>query len=129
VLKLWTTAKYATIKEKIGPIVQRFEVAHLVDDTVVGPPMGHGDVILCFGMTPFNQLKNTGLIKKGATLGKMREQAISYGHGNYMVTYDPGILYIDPFRQCELEWDISLAVRLHETNSLAPPSYPTWHLS
>lgn len=79
-----------------------------------------GDVVLLMGTGGLVALKETGHVKKNATLTSLREAAWKYGEGRAMVTYSLGYGDKDPEALTTIAWDTRLAVRLHQTGGLKP---------
>lgn len=123
---LWSDASAKDIKNLLWPIIR----ANGVGVSVKGLPYdakhpkleqpGPGDVVLAFGEGPRSVLEKAGLVGKKRTIGSLREKPIAHNGGHYLVTYAPGIVDLDYSRKSEIEWDLQLAIRLHDTGVTAP---------
>lgn len=85
-------------------------------------PAQDGEVVLACGAKPKEFLEKARLIPRNRTLNKLREAPIPSARtsGVYMMTFDPGIVFSDPARRYEIQWDIRLAIRYLATGSLIP---------
>jgi DNA polymerase I-like protein with 3'-5' exonuclease and polymerase domains len=79
-----------------------------------------GDVCLTFGKDNLKELGVLGHTPKNRAITSMRGQLLGHGIGNYLVTWDAGLAFIDWGRRPEILWDIKLAKRLMDTGLLMP---------
>lgn len=120
-LILWTSADPDTLNRVVGPIVSKYVITHRVEPDVYTIPMVEpGDVLLAFGTKALNLLAESGLTPKKRTVGSMRETSIPYCGAKILVTYDPTIVSVDYARLPEVQWDINLSIRLHNTGTMRP---------
>lgn len=120
-LVLWTGASAREIKDVIGPVVSGYKIAHRVAaDPFKLPVCGSGDVVLAFGSKALAVLQEAKVIPKGRTVTSTREKMVMLNGVRFLVTFDPGITSRDYARLPEIQWDIQLAIRLHETGGLKP---------
>lgn len=84
------------------------------------PELKEGDVLLAMGTKCLDLLKSLGVLPKNRTVKSLREKMHDIPGGKLLVTYDPGIIEVDAGREPEIKYDIQLACRLHDRNTLAP---------
>lgn len=121
-LIIWTTAEASLIRNVIGPIVGRQQVAHRVESDITKIPfMEDGDVLLACGGRALATLLSLGLVPKGRTITSLRDRAIPASRGSVFVTFDPIMVQKEYARLPEIQWDVQLAIRMHTTGSTKPP--------
>ncbi len=120
-LYLWTGASTDNIKKVIGPIVAKYKVPHQVwSDTEQYPPATHGDTVLAFGAKTLSVLQAMGAYPKNRKVTSLREKPIVINGASVLVTYDPAAPLSDYAKLPEIQWDINLAIRVHNTGSTKP---------
>lgn len=120
-LLIWSGADASSIKSVIGAVVEKFEIKHQV--LKIGdsfPTTTAGDVILACGGKALTALQNASLAPKNRTIGSLRETPFNLGLAKCLMTYDPGIVSRDAAKLPDIQWDVALAIRLHNTRSLRP---------
>ena len=84
------------------------------------------DVVLAFGAARLKEMQQAGLGHKGRAITSQRGHILGSGMGDrWLVTYDPTMTEIEWERRTDIDYDIRLAKRLHETGQLLPP-LPTY---
>jgi DNA polymerase I-like protein with 3'-5' exonuclease and polymerase domains len=124
---LWTGAESQSIRKVFQPVLSRQQVRHQIipfppkEQDLIIPQVGDGDVLLCCGNRGLEAFAKAGIFpdKKKRTIGSLREKPWKRAHGNVLFTYDPGMCNIDWARVPEMQWDMTLAIRLHETGTTA----------
>lgn len=122
-LKVWTASTNAkAVNAVFEPVLSGSAVPHEFHATAKGlPEMGPGDVLLAMGAKSLEALQELGIVPKKAKLGGLREQLIALPTGGHvLVTYDPGIVAMDPAREPDILWDIRLACRQVMSGKIAP---------
>lgn len=77
------------------------------------------DVVLVMGKDRLTELQQRGHAHKGRAVGSQRGTVL--GHGiRALVTWDCYLTQIAAERKPEIEWDLKLAMRLHETDTIDP---------
>lgn len=120
-LHLWTGAETQKIKSVIGTVIERHKVDHRVaPNPEVFPSVAEGDTVLAFGSKALTTLQAMGVFPKNRKIASLREHPVKFGGATLFVTYDPGLAQIDYARLPEMQWDINLAVRYHNTGTVQP---------
>lgn len=120
-LILWCGSDAEAVRKVIAPVVSRHTVEHQV--VKVGgeyPVHSAGDVVVAFGTKALTVLQSMKAVPKNRTVGSLRETPLHVLGSQCLVTYDPGITFRDYARLPEIQWDIALAIRLHNTGTTAP---------
>ena len=122
-LNIWITSTSKSLTQVIDPIVKQSGVpyTYLMYKEDVLPTIKPGEVLLSCGDKPLKMLQATGVLAKGRTIGSMRGREIPYQEGSLFVTYDPGIVNRDYSQKNNIQWDVTLAIRLLMTGSTVPP--------
>ena len=120
---IWTSAQKANflrrVCEPVFPITgTEYRVEPFIEGTL--PNIEKGDVILAMGGTCLEVLKQYGAVPKNRTIKSLREKMHDLPPGKLLVSYDPGIIEVDSGREPEIVYDLQLACRLHDHNTLAP---------
>lgn len=121
-LIVWSKAKVRSMKEVVGEVVAGFRVDHKVfPDMENLPPSNPGDVVLGMGVEALKPLQDLKLIPKNRTIGSLREEPLLLPSGAYLfLSYSPGLVQMDYSRLPDIQWDVALAIRYHETGSILP---------
>lgn len=120
-LILWTGADAKALKDVVAPVIQRNEITTKVVDKLGHlPHVEPGDVILACGAKTLGILAEMGLTPKGRTVTSMRGKEIVHNGISIFSTFDPTITYRDYARFSEIQWDVQLAIRLHNTGTTKP---------
>lgn len=93
-------------------------VEPLVGDDV--PVIKKDDVLISMGGSCLDLMKKYGAVPKNRTIKSLRERMHELPPGRMLVSYDPGIIEVDAGREPEIIYDLQLACRLHDRNTLTP---------
>jgi len=79
-------------------------------------------VLFCLGQEPLEALAQEKLVPKGRKVTGLRNQPISLPLTKMraLVSYSPGVQVVDYAHYVDLQCDTSMALRYHETGSMAP---------
>lgn len=120
-LVIWTGTDAQMLKTVIGPVVSQNTVTHrVVPNMTQFPPAGEGDVVLACGSKALALLQGMGLAPKNRTITSLRERPLKHNGAWIFMTFDPSITQREYVRLPEIQWDIQLAIRMHETRSVKP---------
>lgn len=118
---IWTGTDAQMLKTVIGPVVAQNNVTHrVVPNMPQFPPAGEGDVVLACGSKALALLQGMGLAPKNRTITSLRERPLKHNGAWIFMTFDPSITQREYVRLPEIQWDIQLAIRMHETKSVKP---------
>lgn len=120
---LWADTTPRDIKDILYPVIRANNAGSYIKGIQFNGKLAlpdPGDVIVAFGDGPRALLEKAGLVGKKRTIGSLRETPIAHNGGHYLVTYAPNIVQMDYARKTEIQWDLQLAIRLHDTGSAAP---------
>lgn len=125
-LIVWSSSKKEEIKDVVGPVLAVDNTPHKLHTEYGTPPeVEDGDVVLACGGKAVEILQNLGLVAKNRTIGSLRETPIIIDKDNplsakILVTYEPSLIKKDYSKLPEIQWDVQLACRLHNTGSTNP---------
>jgi len=120
-LVIWCSQEVKTLKEVIGATLSQHAIDHRVEPDVSGfPYVSPGDVVLACGTKALAVLQAMGVTPKGRTVTSTRGTPIMVRGAKVLTTFDPGVVFRDYARLPDIQWDIQLAVRLHNTRTTAP---------
>lgn len=120
-LVVWTGVDATPLREFVGPIISQYQIKHRIEpDMTKYPGGGAGDVILACGSRALAILQTMGLVPKNRTITSLREKPIKHLGVTILVSFDSSLAYMDYTRLPEIQWDVQLAIRIHETGSPAP---------
>jgi DNA polymerase I-like protein with 3'-5' exonuclease and polymerase domains len=125
-VSIWTGAESQTIRKVFQPVLATRQVRHQIipfpedkKQELIVPQIGQGDVLLACGNRALEAFAKVGIFpdKKKRTIGSLREKPWKREPGKVLFTYDPGMCHIDWARVPEMQWDMTLAIRLHDTGT------------
>lgn len=121
-LLLWTKANKAVFTKKVVPFVKAYDVPAKIVPLIEGelPVAADGDVVLGFGAGAVSTLQDHKIIPKGRKLGSVRDKEHLHNGTPFLLTWDPGLLSREYERGPELQWDVHLAIRRHNTGTIKP---------
>jgi len=120
---VWTSSnKRHYVRRVCKPVFDTTGTQHEVVglEANVIPTVNKGDVLLAMGGGCVDAMKYLGAIPKNRTIKSLREKRHDYAPGSLLISYDPGIVEIDAAREPEIKYDVQLACRLHDHNTLNP---------
>jgi hypothetical protein len=121
-----TKSKQDAIKRFWGPVLRGSGVGHQFVASVGHLPEldAEKDVVLLTGKSALELLEEQKLARKKSTLGSNRGKVfmVEYptGTARTLASYDASLVWTDYGRLIDIQWDLRLAMRLHETGTLAP---------
>lgn len=123
-LTFWTAGDPASVLKAVKPMLDAIRPTPewrtvQLNGNLLAPC--HNEVVLVMGGKPFDLLKGAGLVPKNRTLASYRGKRIAHDTGgSWMVTFDPGMIFMDAAAPENIGWDIRLAHRLLTTGTLTP---------
>lgn len=84
------------------------------------PPITKKDVLIAMGGKCLDLMKQYGAVPKNRTIKSLRERVHDFPPGKLLISYDPGLIEIDAGREPEIIYDLQLACRLHDHDTLVP---------
>ncbi len=123
-LLVWTNQTSEAFKEFVRPRLHKLDCQFQVTNEFPGG-LPESDVCLAMGDDRLKVMQQHGLCPKGRAITSQRLQVLGGGVGRYLITWNPNIINIDWAKRPDIDYDIRLAQRLHETDTLVPvvPEY------
>ena len=123
-LIVWANQSADTFKEFVRPKLQKLDCKYKVTDEFPGG-LHESDVCLAMGDKRLKVMQQHGLCPKGRAVTSQRLQVLGPGVGKYLITWDDSIINFDWAKRPDIAYDIRLAARLHDTDTLVPvmPDY------
>lgn len=121
----WCNTQTKVFREFVRPRLINTGVKYLAREAMP-VEVTDDDVVLCFGAARLKEMQDAGLGHKGRAVASQRSHVLGSGMGDrWLVTYDPTMTELEWERCTDIDYDIRLAKRLHETGTLVPklPTY------
>jgi DNA polymerase I-like protein with 3'-5' exonuclease and polymerase domains len=112
----------SNVNKVMGPVFKAHKTEYLIHHPENGIPMVEPkDVIMVLGKAGATLLADSGLVPKNRTPTSLRGKPVDSGHGfKILVTFDPFMASKEYKFKIDIEIDAALAVRLHNTGTIAP---------
>lgn len=121
---IWTSSTKAAYLRKVAePVFSVTKTDHRVEPLNKAkdiPQVKKGDVLIAMGGACIDILKQYGALPKNRSIKSLRERWHEYPPVPLLVSYDPGLIEIDAAREPEIVYDLRLACRIHDTDTMAP---------
>jgi len=123
-LILWTETSPDKVYESLGSILRNYpeSMVRVVNDMLEVPKIPGTKTILAMGEAPIALLQQVQVLPKNRKVTTLRGVAYQLGWQGVQVmpSYSPGISQMDYGRYIELQCDLTAAIRLTLTGTLAP---------
>ena len=121
----WCNTQTKVFREFVRPRLHKTGIKFIARDAMP-VEVNNDDVVLTFGAARLKEMQKASLGHKGRAVASQRGHILGSGMGDrWLVTYDAAMTELEWERRTDIDYDIRLAKRLHETGSLLPdlPEY------
>lgn len=119
-LVLNTSARESLLDDLFAPVLVGAGVDSKFVSSLGDVKASDGDVALIFGAELLKPLREGGFLHKSLTVASLRGTVFDLLGCKCLVTFDPFEVNTISGRSANIQWDVRLAMRLHQTGGLEP---------